>query len=210
MPMGAIPVRSPRLSPSPSSLAAHCCRWLTARGAGHPVHWRVVAVSGAAAWLLALASVAAVASFGQPPSRPAPAAAAATPAEPIGPPTPTREALAAAKAPEPAGPQPGASKPSFRKAPVSPPLPEGAGDERGSEPPVPSREAVLALPSAPGGGLPVSERPVAGEDDVTANQCGTSVMFVGNPTEAARIALKARKMLFVIHLSGDFDDDKFT
>ena len=39
---------------------------------------------------------------------------------------------------------------------------------------------------------------------------GTQVAFVNSPIEAARKALKERKLLFVLHLSGNFEDKKFT
>jgi hypothetical protein len=36
------------------------------------------------------------------------------------------------------------------------------------------------------------------------------VSFLDSPTEAARQALKEHKLLFVIHVAGNFEDDKFT
>ena len=39
---------------------------------------------------------------------------------------------------------------------------------------------------------------------------GTSVEFVSNPSEAARLAKKDQKLVFVLHVSGHFEDPKFT
>lgn len=39
---------------------------------------------------------------------------------------------------------------------------------------------------------------------------GTAVRFVRNPVEAARIASAQRKLTFVLHVSGNFDDPGFT
>jgi hypothetical protein len=39
---------------------------------------------------------------------------------------------------------------------------------------------------------------------------GTQVEFVSLPVEAARMALQSQKLLFVLHLSGNFEDPQFT
>jgi hypothetical protein len=39
---------------------------------------------------------------------------------------------------------------------------------------------------------------------------GTAVGFVRNPREAARLAAAERKLTFVLHVSGNFEDDRFT
>jgi hypothetical protein len=39
---------------------------------------------------------------------------------------------------------------------------------------------------------------------------GTSVAFVDSPTKAAALALKEQKLLFVLHVAGNFEDHKFT
>jgi len=39
---------------------------------------------------------------------------------------------------------------------------------------------------------------------------GTSVQFVSNPIDAARVARQENKLMFVLHISGNFEDDKFT
>ena len=39
---------------------------------------------------------------------------------------------------------------------------------------------------------------------------GTAVHFVGTPSEAARRALKEEKLVFVLHVSGHFEDPGIT
>lgn len=49
--------------------------------------------------------------------------------------------------------------------------------------------------------------------DGPASQCGnhgTTVEFLDTPSEAARKALKEEKLVFVLHVSGNFEDPRFT
>jgi hypothetical protein len=39
---------------------------------------------------------------------------------------------------------------------------------------------------------------------------GTSVAFVSTPAEAARLAARDGKLLFLLHVSGHFEDPEFT
>ncbi len=39
---------------------------------------------------------------------------------------------------------------------------------------------------------------------------GTSIQFVDTPSEAARKAKKEQKLVFVLHVSGNFEDPRFT
>jgi hypothetical protein len=39
---------------------------------------------------------------------------------------------------------------------------------------------------------------------------GTSVLFLNNPEQAARVALQEAKLLFVLHVSGNFEESCFT
>lgn len=39
---------------------------------------------------------------------------------------------------------------------------------------------------------------------------GTSVEFEDTPSEAAQKALKEQKLVFVLHVSGNFEDPRFT
>jgi hypothetical protein len=44
----------------------------------------------------------------------------------------------------------------------------------------------------------------------TCGEYGTSVQFFKTPSEAARQALKEEKLVFVLHVSGLFEDPDFT
>jgi hypothetical protein len=44
----------------------------------------------------------------------------------------------------------------------------------------------------------------------TCGNHGTSVEFLDTPSEAARKALKEQKLVFVLHVSGNFEDPRFT
>jgi hypothetical protein len=44
----------------------------------------------------------------------------------------------------------------------------------------------------------------------TCGGYGTAVDFVGAPSEAARKAAKEEKLVFVLHVSGHFEDPRFT
>ena len=49
--------------------------------------------------------------------------------------------------------------------------------------------------------------------DETEGVCqtfGTKVEFVSTPSEAARLAKKEQKLAFVLHVSGRFEDPRFT
>jgi hypothetical protein len=70
--------------------------------------------------------------------------------------------------------------------------------------PVPTESAIAALP--PAAQLPATEL-------LPADRCqtfDTKVRFHPGPVEAAQEAAKARKMLFVLHISGNFEDPGFT
>jgi hypothetical protein len=44
----------------------------------------------------------------------------------------------------------------------------------------------------------------------TCGSFGTSVEFVDTPSAAARLAKKEQKLVFVLHVSGNFEDPRFT
>ncbi len=66
-----------------------------------------------------------------------------------------------------------------------------------------------ALPPAPIKPVPVKPAP-AKEKGESCGAFGTSVDFVDTPSEAARIAKKEEKLVFVLHVSGNFEDPRFT
>lgn len=85
-----------------------------------------------------------------------------------------------------------------------PPTPAGPAPVAAIQP---EPAAVAALP-----GLQ-NDPPAAAGADPAASACqnfGTAVDFLGNPADAARQADKTRKLLFVLHISGNFECDRFT
>jgi hypothetical protein len=48
------------------------------------------------------------------------------------------------------------------------------------------------------------------KDETTCSNHGTSVEFVATPSEAAQRAKKEQKLVFVLHVSGHFEDPRFT
>ena len=53
-----------------------------------------------------------------------------------------------------------------------------------------------------------SAKPPAGDEESTCH--GTAVHFVDTPSGAARQALKEEKLVFVLHVSGHFEDPGIT
>ncbi len=47
-------------------------------------------------------------------------------------------------------------------------------------------------------------------EEAPCGEFGTSLHFEKSPSEAARKALKDEKLVFVLHISGHFDDTAFT
>ncbi len=67
----------------------------------------------------------------------------------------------------------------------------------------------IALTLAAGAALTA----LAGFGTATEERCGsfgTRVKFVSSPSEAARIARQEQKLVFVLHVSGNFEDSRFT
>ncbi len=73
--------------------------------------------------------------------------------------------------------------------------------------------------------VPVSEPLDAGDKPTECKACaatraqnsnpnggryGTQVDFIDDPTEAAKLALQQKKLLFVMHIAGNFEDNGFT
>jgi len=46
--------------------------------------------------------------------------------------------------------------------------------------------------------------------ETSCGDYGTAVQFVKSPSEAARLALKQEKLVFVLHVSGLFENPDFT
>jgi hypothetical protein len=47
-------------------------------------------------------------------------------------------------------------------------------------------------------------------DKATCGSHGTTIDFVDTPSEAAKLAKKDGKLVFVLHVSGNFEDPRFT
>jgi hypothetical protein len=67
------------------------------------------------------------------------------------------------------------------------------------------RALTLTLAAALVAGLALAADARAG-----CGKYGTQVEFVDTPKEAAELAKKQEKLVFVLHLSGIFEDPKFT
>jgi hypothetical protein len=52
--------------------------------------------------------------------------------------------------------------------------------------------------------------PAGARAEGTCATHGTSVEFVDTPSEAAALAKKQEKLVFVLHVSGHFEDPRFT
>jgi hypothetical protein len=52
--------------------------------------------------------------------------------------------------------------------------------------------------------------PAAKEGEVCSGDYGTSIEFADDPKEAADKAKKEEKLVFVLHVSGNFEDPRFT
>jgi hypothetical protein len=74
--------------------------------------------------------------------------------------------------------------------------------------------SVLGLATAmadekPKSGAPIAASPLIAE--TTETSChGTNVDFLDTPSEAATKAKKEEKLVFILHVSGNFEDPKFT
>jgi hypothetical protein len=52
--------------------------------------------------------------------------------------------------------------------------------------------------------------PIVKPAEASCGKHGTTVEFVGTPSEAAREAKKEQKLVFILHVSGYFEDPKLT
>jgi hypothetical protein len=78
------------------------------------------------------------------------------------------------------------------------------------EPPPPPVRPPSPPPADNTGEAFVDKGKGADNNSTTCQRYGTSVDFVDSPTEAAARALKDNKLVFVLHVAGNFEDDKFT
>jgi hypothetical protein len=52
--------------------------------------------------------------------------------------------------------------------------------------------------------------PAAPAEEECTGDFGTSIDFLDTPADAAKKALKEQKLVFVLHVSGHFEDPRFT
>ncbi len=57
---------------------------------------------------------------------------------------------------------------------------------------------------------PIAKQPAPKKDEGGCGSHGTRVEFHDTPSEAAKIAKKEQKLVFVLHVSGNFEDPRFT
>jgi len=57
---------------------------------------------------------------------------------------------------------------------------------------------------------PVTATPAVKAEEDGCGKYGTTVEFLDTPAEAAKQAKKEGKLVFVLHVSGDFEDPRFT
>jgi hypothetical protein len=204
------------------------------------VPWCGILLAGVGAWVIFLGGLAglAVALSPAPSDQPVAQAAAENilPAEPVSPvsgdepaPSPSISAVAKsepAETPEPALPRPVLTK-KHTEAPTAPAEPvvvETPATETG--PPVPETPAPLvvakletpeaeskaASPPKPEGAVATNEPSSAPAPalEVCVANLGTPIHFVADPPEAFKQAKKENKLVFILHLSGNFEDQCFT
>jgi hypothetical protein len=69
--------------------------------------------------------------------------------------------------------------------------------------------ATEPIPGRPAAPASTPAKPAADGDGACGNH-GTSVEFVDSPKEAAARAKREQKLVFVLHVSGHFEDPRFT
>ena len=81
----------------------------------------------------------------------------------------------------------------------------------------PYKMAVIGLVHASDlkGGAAKADKPATAvkppdKAEATCGKYGTNVEFVGTPSEAAQQAKKEHKLVFILHVSGHFEDPRFT
>jgi hypothetical protein len=98
----------------------------------------------------------------------------------------------------------GESPPALPQAP--PASVEAARETLELLPPVEPARAPLPPPAA----ATVAEAKAAPAAEPDSGTCGTAVAFVGSPVQAARRAAEEGKLVFTLHVSGNFEDPGFT
>lgn len=83
-------------------------------------------------------------------------------------------------------------------------LPLAHASELDGKSPTPPRSVPPVKPAKP-------VKPIVSENaEGACGSHGTRIEFVDTPREAAKIAKKEQKLVFVLHVSGNFEDPRFT
>jgi hypothetical protein len=95
-----------------------------------------------------------------------------------------------------------------RPASAAPPTIAMAAPPAASKPIAPPAEAPKPPPVAP----PAPPAPVVRpqQPESRTELCGTAIEFYGSPAEAAQVARQKSRLQFIVHVSGYFEDSKFT
>jgi hypothetical protein len=112
------------------------------------------------------------------------------------------EVPAIAEDPPAPPPAPPADEPPPPAPAPTPPAPERSAEAPAAPPPL----AFDPTPVNLGPALPAA--PAAAPK--TCETFGTSVEFAASPAEAAKVATRDGKLLFLLHISGNFEDAGFT
>jgi hypothetical protein len=104
-------------------------------------------------------------------------------------------------------PQPQTSDASAPTITETPPERSPGAGLRGLTPPAPERQPAADLR---GLRLPALEQQPIAAPAPRAETYGTSVTFLSSPAEAARQARRENKLLFVLHIAGNFEESCFT
>jgi hypothetical protein len=174
---------------------------------------RVLVVSGVVVFVVAALTVV-LWPRGDRSTSAAPRVASAAPEKPIrqGRSDPVPQEKAARSVPTAVDPTPSAAPQPERPAvAVAPPPAQDRADQqvRGEENAV-SSPPVVPDPATP----PAAQAAAPGRPTVAASRgtgsFGTCVDFVNNPVQASQKALQEQKLLFTVHISGNFEDSHFT
>ncbi len=91
------------------------------------------------------------------------------------------------------------------------PVPLGCAPQPLVEARIPEVDRAAPAEKPPAEALPnLDVKPPAANPPAERETFGTAVKFVRNPKEAARLAQAADKLTFLLHVSGNFEDDRFT
>jgi hypothetical protein len=169
--------------------------------------WLWVVIGGSLSWALVVMTVAIRAGGKEVESPRTPGLPAAIAVAPpmVVEPAPADETPVDEPAPIPAvQPMPVRERPVVLLDDAPPPLVVKPEPEAKPAPPTPAKPAaIVAVPKRP---RPDVDLKVYANCEVI----GTDVLFVKDPPEAYRRAKAERKLVYIMHLSGDFEDKEFT